>query len=984
MSAVAVLGVTNLLTPLSYASAADVIQNYDAKANPISTAESFSFIMPDHHVFLKASTEANKYYVHYDGNTHTSWTMWDGSWNQEFTYDETWYLAPLGFAKTWYTFSWWKNDSGTNYPDEAQVWNWTTEENGEVPIHAQWIANKYKIEYDLNKGTGTSTPVHGDSHPEDATYDHPFEVSNPTRTWYTFSGWDITNMDSEQHTVGWNASSATGASGVKGTGFNNLNATSGATVHFAAKWTANKVPYKVEHYLQDLSGSYSILSWTDNLTGTADTEVKPATGTYTWFKPDANTPYSGNIKPDGSQVFTYKYDRQSYNLTVTAGRWIMTATATGTVNTTGAYAESGQTDSTSFKYDEPVTLAFTYKPWYQSGTWSGYEDDASSFGMPAQNISKTAYATPITYTITLYPRVKDGEWIDQTQYNANSGSYTVESPDITLINPKRKNSQFGWWTGTGYPDKSPTVTIPNGSIWNRVYYATWSCDQWYHLSISGDVTSDECVPDENTPYNVRYLWEDLSGNSITLQDDHLNWVTNTRTGVVELDFVWFTPKPGNATWIIITQDWNAKVDIFYTRNQYTVNTPATTWVTYSATPEHSHEEGKAQYEDTVTINGNELSGYTFDHWEVKDASGATVPVTNSGDIEGATFKMPASSVTITPVMKKINYNLTIISHGGLSGQENRQYTVEDTVKLTNPNRPHSDFVGWSWTDLPQTTLNVTFSGRAYNSTYEEVWKCHTGYHANGADECVANEYTVNVNYKDEGNTLGDRIVPKDFTYDQTWTINKPAQSWYDFVWWKVTWISGGNATVDGQPIQEGDIVNGTGFRNLTTENGGTVILEAQWTARDDTKFTVYHYYEKVNSDEYALSWTFEYSWTTASEVTLADYVKNRSWFAYAGWYTTWGNVRPIDGAVLKTDILKDGSRAIYLYYQRRSWDVYLSGDIGVAALWWTSPEQEYTWARRYDFEDQVNVRAEPAPWYHFKEWRKKTDSTFEHDDQRGS
>ncbi len=72
MSAVAVLGVTNLLTPLSYASAGDVIQNYDAKANPISTGASFSFIMPDHHVFLKASTEANKYYVHYDGNTHTS------------------------------------------------------------------------------------------------------------------------------------------------------------------------------------------------------------------------------------------------------------------------------------------------------------------------------------------------------------------------------------------------------------------------------------------------------------------------------------------------------------------------------------------------------------------------------------------------------------------------------------------------------------------------------------------------------------------------------------------------------------------------------------------------------------------------------------------------------------------------------------------------------------------------------------------------
>ena len=40
MSAVAVLGVTNLLTPLSYAAAAD-IEDYDAAPNPISTPETF-------------------------------------------------------------------------------------------------------------------------------------------------------------------------------------------------------------------------------------------------------------------------------------------------------------------------------------------------------------------------------------------------------------------------------------------------------------------------------------------------------------------------------------------------------------------------------------------------------------------------------------------------------------------------------------------------------------------------------------------------------------------------------------------------------------------------------------------------------------------------------------------------------------------------------------------------------------------------------
>ena len=72
MSAVAVLGVTNLLTPLSYASAGDVIQNYDNASNPISTAASFSFLMPDHHVYLKATTEPNRYSVTYSGTTKTS------------------------------------------------------------------------------------------------------------------------------------------------------------------------------------------------------------------------------------------------------------------------------------------------------------------------------------------------------------------------------------------------------------------------------------------------------------------------------------------------------------------------------------------------------------------------------------------------------------------------------------------------------------------------------------------------------------------------------------------------------------------------------------------------------------------------------------------------------------------------------------------------------------------------------------------------
>jgi hypothetical protein len=51
-------------------------------------------------------------------------------------------------------------------------------------------------------------------------------------------------------------------------------------------------------------------------------------------------------------------------------------------------------------------------------------------------------------------------------------------------------------------------------------------------------------------------------------------------------------------------------------------------------------------------------GYEFDHWEVKDGSGASVDVTNPENINGATFKMPASDVTIIPHLKQTSYSIS--------------------------------------------------------------------------------------------------------------------------------------------------------------------------------------------------------------------------------------------------------------------------------------------------------------------------------------
>ena len=69
MSAVAMLGATNLLTPLSYASAAT---KYDSLTESELSNSALEFEMPNKDVFLYATTEANKYFVEYSGTTKTS------------------------------------------------------------------------------------------------------------------------------------------------------------------------------------------------------------------------------------------------------------------------------------------------------------------------------------------------------------------------------------------------------------------------------------------------------------------------------------------------------------------------------------------------------------------------------------------------------------------------------------------------------------------------------------------------------------------------------------------------------------------------------------------------------------------------------------------------------------------------------------------------------------------------------------------------
>lgn len=109
--------------------------------------------------------------------------------------------------------------------------------NDNITLYATGIVKEYTITYDLNNGTaGTNAPTSG-------TYGSVINISNPTRTGYTFEGWTFngnTNIakygtSSTSVTTSWSSTDTK----VTAEYFKNLTDTNGATVTLTANWRQN-------------------------------------------------------------------------------------------------------------------------------------------------------------------------------------------------------------------------------------------------------------------------------------------------------------------------------------------------------------------------------------------------------------------------------------------------------------------------------------------------------------------------------------------------------------------------------------------------------------------------------------------------------------------------------------------------------------------------------------------------------------------------
>lgn len=365
-------------------------------------------------------------------------------------------------TRTGYTFEGW---TGTDIEGTAMEVTIAANSIGDRSFVATWKPVVYTITYQLNKGK----LAEGEQNPNTYTIESSdFTLVNPTRTGYTFTGWEGTDLTEKTIEV----TVTTGHWGNRS---------------YTATWEPN--PYKVKFVANGGEGTMEdqdfLFDTAQNLTANAFTR----TG-YFYANWNSKADGTGTAYEDKQEVKNLASKRDK--VVKLYAQWTpITYSVTFNANN-----GEGEMAGMTFTYDEAQTLTasaftrtgYTFDGWNTKADGSGnaYTDKQS-----VKNLSATQDAT-----VTLYAQWK--ATVYNITYNLDGGTlpegmsnpetYTIEDADITLVNPERKGYSFLGWTGTDVAEASTTVTIATGSIGDREFTATWLM-----LRDPADVNADDHV-----------------------------------------------------------------------------------------------------------------------------------------------------------------------------------------------------------------------------------------------------------------------------------------------------------------------------------------------------------------------------------------------------------------------------------------------------------------------------------------------------------
>lgn len=658
---------------------------------------------------------------------------------------------------------------------------------------SEWVSNKgiigtsgnqvlldfstitYNIGYNLNGGSVIGNP---------SFYNvdtNTFTLSNPTKTGYTFLGWTGSNGDTPQKTVIINKGSTGDRS-------------------YIANWKAN---------------TYNVVFNSNGGSGTMPNQVHT---------------YGSSLA-----LSQNKFTKTGYNF-----------------------------------------VGWNTKP---DGSGTNYSN-----GQSVTNLSSTQSAN-----VTLYAKWSVVNY--SISYNLNGGtnpsntptSFNINSNAVTLPTPTKTGHTFvGWFDNSGLTGIAITG-IPKGSTGNKTYYAKWSVNSYY-IDVNGllDGVSQSHTKDYGT-------FDIYVNGTLVQQGVHDYYAQHPYGSTYEIKNI--TPTTGhhyvglshgNLKGIVGAS--NVGIGLSFNTNTYKVVYNANGGTGSTATSNHKYGEAK-----TLTPNGFSKTGYSFAGWATS-ASGNVVysnsqSVSNLTATNGGTVNLYAKW---TPVNYSITYNL---NGGSISGQKT-SYTIEtSTFSLPTPTRTGYLFTGWTGSNGSTPSKSVSISkGSTGNKSYTANWApkkltttfyrnqnssdtitaqqvftygvsqsfsakgwSKTGYTQLGwadsrtattqqystlsgvSDGWVESKYpsnniyavwkpnTYSIAYNANGGT--GTTATSTHTYDtaKALTSNGFSRTGYTFTGWNTQANGSGTAYSNAQSV-----------KNLTTSNGSTVTLYAQWSVNNYT------------------------------------------------------------------------------------------------------------------------------------------------------
>ena len=636
-------------------------------------------------------------------------------------------------SRTGYTFDGWStvaDGSGTDYvPGD------TLTLVSDETLYAQWSVNNYTLTYDDNVVADTLTlPCSSQTGNFGATLTL---CSGPTRTGYTFSGWNT-------------ASGGTGTAYSAGASY----AVTASSPTLYAQWTANSytVSYNANGGTGAPSSSTVVFGQTATVSASTPTRTGHTFASWTTGSDGTGTSYasSATFTMGAANVTLYaKWTVNNY--TVTYDDNVVSQTISVPSTQTAAYAGSVTVGSA------PTRSGYTFAGWNTAsgGTGTAYSAGAS-LTIPASNTTLYAQWTVNTHTVS---------------YNLNGGAGTAPTSQtaafdtsVTVASTSSTRTGFtfaGWNTdaaGAGTAKAAgASFTIPAA---NTTFYAQWTADQYTITFAANDDVSNVATGLPSTVTGRTYQ------QSVTLPSTEPTRPSYVFNG-------WNTAANGSGTSYAVS---GALVMPAANVTLHAQWVPANFGVVYNANGGTGAPAAiNAAFGSTVTISTNQptRTGHTFRWWTTTSNGTGTTYRNPATGTSVSSFSMPGSQVTLYAQWLVNSYVITYNANLGSNApaSQNANYDTTVTASASAPTRAGYTFTGWN------TAANGTGTSYAGGGTFQMPATDFALY-----AQWQANTYNVTYNVNGGGSAAPST---QSATTDSTITVSStvPSRTGYNFAGW---------------------------------------------------------------------------------------------------------------------------------------------------------------------------------------------------------